>query len=163
MKKIVSIILIILASFSLFAATSSSLDLVTTISQANTLSFVDANDGAISEVNFTSVNTATVKVALWTNKAVSPTVSLPKVNLTLKPMFHESVYGAYLSYKVDGISVNDLEITLMNYLFSDTDVSNVTKAQTYYQALNIELDAQSKADALSGNYLGSLTVTVIAD
>jgi hypothetical protein len=29
--------------------------------------------------------------------------------------------------------------------------------------LNIELDSQSKADALSGNYLGSLTVTVIAD
>src|SRR5574344_155344 len=99
MKKIVSIILIILASFSLFAATSSSLDLVTTISQANTLSFVDANDGAISEVNFTSVNTASVKVALWTNKAISQTVKLPQVTLSVKPMVHETVNSAYIAYK----------------------------------------------------------------
>ncbi len=163
MKKIVSIILIILASFSLFAATSSSLDLVTTISQANTLSFVDANDGAISEVNFTSVNTASVKVALWTNKAISQTVKLPQVTLSVKPMVHETVNSSYIAYKVNGIAVNSTEAVIYDNLFESNDILNVTKAQTYYQALNIELDAQSKADALSGNYIGSITVTVIAD
>ena len=67
MKKIASLLLVFLVSFSLFAVPSSSLALVTAIDQANIIYFDDGTN-SITEVNFTSTNTAAISVALWTNK-----------------------------------------------------------------------------------------------
>jgi len=162
MKKIASLLLVFLVSFSLFAVPSSSLALVTAIDQANIIYFDDGTN-SITEVNFTSTNTAAISVALWTNKAISSTVKLPQVRLEATPMVHDTVTSSFIQYSVKGTTVTNSKVTITEDLYAGSIMNAATAAHTYYADLVIELDAQSKADALSGNYLGSLTVTVIAD
>lgn len=163
MKKIALIILVLVAGLSTLFAETSTLDIKTTINQANILSFTDSSNQALSEVNFSSSNSVNVKAALWTNKAVGNGERLPQVTLVAKPMVHETVKNSFIAYTLNGVTVNENETEIDADLFKNADLTNVTQAKTYYETLNIELNADSKTNALVGNYSGSIVVTIAAN
>lgn len=147
-------------AFSAFALNeTSTLKISTEINQKNVISFKDSSNNSISAVNLNSVDSANVKVALWTNKA---TGSLPTVKLVAKPLVNSDNSAAFIVYTVNGQEVNGSEKLISEDLFTGFQISG-NNAKEYNKDLAINIDTDSKAEALVGSYTGTLTVTVMAD
>lgn len=160
MKKIILTLLISILAFSAFALNeTSTLKISTAIDQKNVISFKDSSNDNISVVNLNSVDSVNVKVSLWTNKA---TGNLPTVKLVAKPLVNADNSQAFISYTVNGEAVNGSEKVISENLYTGLQISG-NEAKDYFKDLAINIDADSKAEALVGSYNGTLTVTVMAD
>lgn len=173
MKKLLSILLVLLAATTLFAANDASLGLATTItgtyemkiSQASALTLATFAAGGTSSLSsLTSTAVTDLFVNIKTNKRNSIKINVSAPNLKSAGTTYEMVYVVTPSAAVTGVTVGSAITSATTPSAAELltfAVNNDTGLRVLSHGFGIDLDDEDYANAVEGDYTATITFDIV--